>query len=91
MEEIKVIDKRGQDKEPKKEEPKKASKNVPWKSIICPNCKFKGYGKDFLYNKQFNYTVCSECGAMFMNPMMVKALLKNINSPLQVVKNAQNN
>lgn len=89
MEEIKVIDKQEQDKESEKEEPKeKNNKNIPWRSITCPNCKFKGFGKDFLYNKQFNYTVCKECGVMFMNPMMVKALLKSINSPIQVVKNA---
>lgn len=83
----KVTDKQGQDKESEKEEPKeKNNKNIPWRSITCPNCKFKGFGKDFLYNKQFNYTVCKECGVMFMNPMMVKALLKSIDSPIQVVK-----
>lgn len=80
MEKLKAVDK----KEVNKEE--KPAKQVPLRAIICPNCKYKGYGNQFLYNKQLNYTVCPECGCVFMNPMMVKNILKQINSPIQVVK-----
>jgi DNA-directed RNA polymerase subunit RPC12/RpoP len=81
MEKLKVVDKRGIDKEEEK-----PPKQVPLRAIICPNCKYKGYGNQFLYNKQLNYTACPECGNMFMNPMMVKNILKQIISPIQPTK-----
>ncbi len=83
MEKLKVVDKRGLNKEGKELPPK----NKPLRAIICPNCKFKGFGNQFLYNKQLNYTACPECGNMFMNPVIVKEILKQINSPISVVKN----
>lgn len=74
--------------EQKKEEGKK---NVPWRAITCPNCKYKGYGKDFLYNKELNYSVCKECGVLFMNVAVVKKVLLRVTSESEVVKNASGN
>ena len=89
MKKLKVIDKRNENKKEKKNE-QQLPKQVPLKTIICPACKHKDYSNQFIYNQQLNYTVCPKCGIMFMNPMVVKTLLKHINSKIQVVKNVNN-
>lgn len=84
MEKLKIVDKRGTEKKNEKEP--QTLKQVPLRAIICPCCKHKDYGTGFLYNKQLNYSVCPECGTVFMNTEMVKSILKQINSKIKVVK-----
>lgn len=78
-----------ENKEEAAEKTKKVEeKKKPWRSITCPLCKKKGFGSQYLFNKDLQYTVCQECGVMFMNPMTVKDLLKRINSKDQEGSNA---
>lgn len=62
--------------------------------VKCPVCHFKGGKSGFLYNAQFFFMVCSQCGVLFMEPSVRKKLLEktvnqkqsNIIAPGQMVR-----
>jgi len=46
--------------------------------IYCPVCQQHKHEDIYAHHQTLNYFICSDCGAMFMNPEHVKQLLTQI-------------